>query len=81
VTSTPARAGAILALQRRQADAAQRAGRRGSRVDLALLLAALSLSLAALAATTVGGRTVVVQRAAAAMLILSLIAALSLVRA
>ena len=67
--------------QNEQADVAERAGRRANRMNLALLLSALTLSLAALAATGRGARMRGIDRVAAAVLAASLAVALSAVLA
>ena len=77
ISASPAETQVILAAQNRQADRAELAGRRSARVALALLLAALSLSLAALAASGRASRTTVIDGAAAAVLFGALIAAAS----
>ena len=63
--------------QNRENDRAELAGRLSSRMTLALLLGALSLSLAALAAAGRGLRVTVIDAAAAAVLAGSLVAAAS----
>jgi hypothetical protein len=72
---------AVRVEQNEQADVAERAGRRANRMNLALLLSALTLSLAALAATGRGARMRGIDRVAATVLAASLAVALSAVLA
>jgi hypothetical protein len=77
--SSPAEAQPLLRAQNDAASAAQKAGRRGARVTLALLLAGLTLSLAAVAFVERPRRRKLIERVAAGVLAMSLLATASLV--
>jgi type II secretory pathway pseudopilin PulG len=79
VNASPAATDAVRVEQNRQADLAERAGKRTNRVNLALLLSALTLSLAALAATGRDARLRGIDRVAAAILVAALAVAASAV--
>ena len=66
--ATPADAAPMVADQAVEADRAQRSGARGDRVTVAVLLAALAMSLAALAAVARARRPSLLDLAAAAVL-------------
>jgi type II secretory pathway pseudopilin PulG len=81
VNANPAASDAVRVEQNEQADVAEQAGRRAGRMNLALLLSALTLSLAALAATGRGARLRGIDRVAAAVLVAALAVAASAVLA
>jgi hypothetical protein len=81
VNASPAASDAVRVAQNAQADVAERAGKRANRMSLALLLGALTLSLAALAATGRGARLRGIEYVAAAFLAASLAVAASVVLA
>jgi hypothetical protein len=81
VNASHAASDAVRVEQNEQADVAERAGRRANRMNLALLLSALTLSLAALAATGRGVRLRGIDRVAAAVLVAALGVAISAVLA
>ena len=81
VNASHAATDAVRVDQNKQADVAERAGRRANQMNLALLLSALTLSLGALAATGRGTRMRGIDRVAAALLVASLAVALSVVLA
>jgi hypothetical protein len=78
VRASPATWTAVMIEQNRHASETERASRRGDRVEIALLLAALTLSLCALAAANAGRRPAFIQHAAVGVLVLSLLAAASI---
>jgi hypothetical protein len=79
VNASLAASDAVRIEQNEQADIAERAGKRANRTSLALLLGALTLSLAALAATGRAGRLRGIDYVAAAFLVASLAVAASAV--
>jgi hypothetical protein len=79
IKARPRDADAVRIEQNEQAAVAEQAGRRGDRTNIALGLAALTLSLSALAATGVRTRLKAIDSVAAAVLASSLVAALSVV--
>jgi hypothetical protein len=68
VNATPRDAKARQVAQNRALDAADRAGARGTKANLALILGALALSLSALAAVSGGRSAVAIHRLSAALL-------------
>jgi hypothetical protein len=79
VRSSPAEARPLVREQNDTVSAAQKAGRQGTRVTLALLLAGLTLSLSAVAVVERPRRTKLIERVAAGVLAMSLLATASLV--